>query len=74
MVDHSKTTIFKEQINDLQSHDWKIKYNPETDRTIIIDEAGNEISSLTLGFVGGELLVYINRREEEKLGKKERLL
>ncbi|MGC6588069.1 hypothetical protein ACPV3A_24365 [Paenibacillus sp. Dod16] len=70
MVDRGKATLFKEQINDLLSHDWKIHYNPETDTTTIINEVGKEISPSTLGFVGSELLDYINRREEDKFGKK----
>ncbi|KJD46704.1 hypothetical protein [Paenibacillus terrae] len=67
---YSKEVIFKEQINDVISHDWKIVYNPETDTTKIINEKGDEISPSSLGFIGSEISDYINRREEEKCGEK----
>ncbi|MNB85007.1 hypothetical protein D3C75_318910 [compost metagenome] len=67
---HSKETIFKEQINELLVHAWKIVYNPETDKTIVVNEHGSEISDSVLGFVNSEINDYVNRREEERFGEK----
>ncbi|OMD76837.1 hypothetical protein [Paenibacillus odorifer] len=70
MGQYSKGILFKKQINELMTRDWRIVFNPETENTIIIDEHGTEISNSALGFVGSEINDYINRREEETLGEK----
>ncbi|MCM3257081.1 hypothetical protein M3664_04700 [Paenibacillus lautus] len=46
------------------------RYDPEADTTRIVNEHGVEINPSTLGFVGGEINDYINRKEEELLGEK----
>jgi hypothetical protein len=69
-VKNNKESLFKEQINELTRHEWKIVYSPEADRTMIINENGVEMNNSTLGFVGSEINDYINRREEETFGEK----
>lgn len=70
MNPYDHDNFFKEQINDLISHDWKIVYDDLAKTTKIINEEGEEISPLTLGFAHNEIIDYINRREERQFGEK----
>lgn len=67
----SKSILYKKQINELLKHEWKIVYDQNNERVIIINEYDTEISNSLLGFVGSEINDYINRREEETFGEKE---
>ncbi|MBT2759948.1 hypothetical protein [Paenibacillus sp. ISL-20] len=65
-----KQQLFKREIQNLLTADYRIIYDTQSDTLKIVDKKGEEIDNNTLGFVGGEVNEYINIREEQTLGEK----
>lgn len=64
---------FKQQIEQLQSSEWRIVFDAESWEAKVINEEGTELDLKTLGFIFSELEVYLNRRVEKEIREQRKI-
>ncbi|WP_064199056.1 hypothetical protein [Brevibacillus brevis] len=63
----NKQQLFKAVIEQLQSSEWRVVFDPSSWEAKIVNLEGNELDLKTLGFILEELKDYFKRREENEL-------